>query len=280
MNASPDRSNSTQNKEDLGEKVRNIRRSKVDIQDRKYECTICGKSYLSYPALYTHKKNKHRDEKNNSEGVKKVKEAKSEIATSTSSKFAPISAESLDYFDATERKGHSSFIYFSEIFRDAFNDIFKENWDSQFKEMLQPCIAKLNDWDKYNLYIEFIKQCNPDSSKEYNCTELISCDQVLAEYLQLISKRTNPSYFKTVVKFVMLFREFLNKHHKKEKQPEYTASNTAEDAPQTSNEFVIDFMGLENPKFGFKKEESTELTVNLCRWMLDERYTAFKLSMK
>lgn len=35
------------------------RRSKNDIQGRDHKCTFCDKTYLSYPALYTHMKNKH-----------------------------------------------------------------------------------------------------------------------------------------------------------------------------------------------------------------------------
>jgi hypothetical protein len=36
-----------------------MRKTKHSIYDRIYKCHICGKSYLSYPALYTHNKNKH-----------------------------------------------------------------------------------------------------------------------------------------------------------------------------------------------------------------------------
>jgi hypothetical protein len=35
------------------------RRSKNDSQGRNFECDLCDKKYLSYPALYTHKKQKH-----------------------------------------------------------------------------------------------------------------------------------------------------------------------------------------------------------------------------
>lgn len=34
------------------------RRSRADTNNRKFVCG-CGKSYLSYPALYTHIKQKH-----------------------------------------------------------------------------------------------------------------------------------------------------------------------------------------------------------------------------
>lgn len=35
------------------------RRSKNDVQGRDHRCNYCDKTYLSYPALYTHMKNKH-----------------------------------------------------------------------------------------------------------------------------------------------------------------------------------------------------------------------------
>lgn len=38
---------------------RRKRRSRDDPMERNYIC-VCGKRYLSYPALYTHIKNKHQ----------------------------------------------------------------------------------------------------------------------------------------------------------------------------------------------------------------------------
>lgn len=40
-------------------KPKQKRRSKNDFQGRDHKCTYCDKTYLSYPALYTHMKNKH-----------------------------------------------------------------------------------------------------------------------------------------------------------------------------------------------------------------------------
>ena len=40
-------------------KKKQKRRSKNDVHGRDYKCTFCDKTYLSYPALYTHMKNKH-----------------------------------------------------------------------------------------------------------------------------------------------------------------------------------------------------------------------------
>jgi hypothetical protein len=44
------------------------RRSKTDPEGRRFQCG-CGKTYLSYPALYTHIKNKHGGDQPNGTNV-------------------------------------------------------------------------------------------------------------------------------------------------------------------------------------------------------------------
>jgi hypothetical protein len=46
------------------EEKKRIRRTKKNDVGRDFLCP-CGKSYLSYPALYTHIKNKHNGKVNN-----------------------------------------------------------------------------------------------------------------------------------------------------------------------------------------------------------------------
>ena len=38
------------------DETKKLRRTKNDTAGRTYKCKFCGKSYLSYPALYTHSK--------------------------------------------------------------------------------------------------------------------------------------------------------------------------------------------------------------------------------
>jgi len=40
-------------------KIKGKRRSKNETEGRNYKCTQCERTYLSYPALYTHIKTKH-----------------------------------------------------------------------------------------------------------------------------------------------------------------------------------------------------------------------------
>ena len=46
------------------------RRNRKDKESRDYTC-LCGKSYLSYAAAYTHTKNKHVGDKKFINGIKK-----------------------------------------------------------------------------------------------------------------------------------------------------------------------------------------------------------------
>ena len=46
------------------------RRKRKDPESRDFSC-LCGKSYLSYAAAYTHAKNKHQGDKTYLDGIKK-----------------------------------------------------------------------------------------------------------------------------------------------------------------------------------------------------------------
>lgn len=103
------------------------------------------------------------------------------------------------------------------------------------------------------------------------------CDEVFAEYLHYVSKICNETFFKEVVKFVILFRENVNIVNK---NPKFSEENTAEDAPDSSNEFILEFLCIDSGnKFSVKKEESIELTQNLCSWMFRNNYSHSKLAL-
>ena len=61
----------------------------------------------------------------------------------------------------------------------------------------------------------------------------------------------------------------------------YTEANDAEDVPDSSNEFITDFINPEekNNDLGFDKDECIDLTMNLCYWMYENNFTCSKLSL-
>jgi hypothetical protein len=80
-----------------------------------------------------------------------------------------------------------------------------------------------------------------------------------------------------------LFREYVNQFYsnKVENGIEFTTQEKAEDVPDTSNEFILDFIDPDenNNDFGFSKDECIDLIQNLCHWMYENNFTCSKLSM-
>lgn len=56
---SEEESNSEGHNDGAGQQRTTKRRSKNDQEGRDFKCNLCAKTYLSYPALYTHMKQKH-----------------------------------------------------------------------------------------------------------------------------------------------------------------------------------------------------------------------------
>ena len=98
-----------------------------------------------------------------------------------------------------------------------------------------------------------------------------------------MSIHCNPNYYVKLVKFVTLFREHSNQINSPkvtEANKVYTEEFNAEDVPDTSNEFITDFLNPEdnNDDLGFTKDEAIDLTQNLCYWMYENNFTCSKLS--
>ena len=98
----------------------------------------------------------------------------------------------------------------------------------------------------------------------------------------------NNTYYIKLIIFITLFREHVNIFNKRKlseningMEKEYTEVTNAEDVPDSSNEFITEFLDpdVRNNDFGFSKEESIDLTQNLCYWMYENNFTCSKLSL-
>ena len=72
--------NEFDSKDDDDERKRTKRRSKNDNDGRNHKCPTCGKSYLSYPALYTHIKQKHNANGHSGRGRGRPKKDTGEVS--------------------------------------------------------------------------------------------------------------------------------------------------------------------------------------------------------
>ena len=274
--------NESNSKNESEEKRKRI--TKNDNSGRTFICKLCDKSYLSYPALYTHCKQKHNTCNTSGRGRGRPKKENGE-SFSERLKYNPLDAS---YFLKENRKGTTNYDDFEKSIKDAFNELYShENNDrNKSKEMKiysnieeHPFLGKFL-LDKHDVNIKI------DDEKEVS-------DKVFMDYLNKMSLHVNPIYFTKLIIFVTLFREFVNINEFKKKNKdlnneidlnnndntEYTSVNSAEDVPDLSNEFINDFLDTDKILFGFNKEDSIDLTQNFCHWMYENNFTSSKLTL-
>ena len=126
-----------------------------------------------------------------------------------------------------------------------------------------------NDWHK------------PLLSTDNSATSLKpSCDDIFCNYLKEVSAKTNRDYFHFIFKFVILFRECINKQKRKNEQftEDFTQLNPAETVPDTCNEFIIDFMDP-NDYYGLDTNELIEAIQHFCFWLYFNNFTTSRLTL-
>ena len=139
---------------------------------------------------------------------------------------------------------------------------------------------------------KFLKQYNEvedhpllrDIRGNGNINEVKTCDNIKFEYLKNVAQKTNDNYFVFVFKFVLLFRECINKFKKLDGniEREYCEVQGAEAAPDLCNEFISDFMES-NEYFGMNSDENKtefiEIIQHYCYWLFENGYTSSRLTL-
>ena len=112
-------------------------------------------------------------------------------------------------------------------------------------------------------------------------------DKIFIDYLNKMSVFCDKKYFTELIKFVTLFREYINIMNRridnKNNNQEYTDINDAENIANYSNGFINKFLypkGEDNDFFSFVKDESIDLVQNICYWMYDNNFTPYKIILK
>lgn len=119
---------------------------------------------------------------------------------------------------------------------------------------------------------------NQVESKKQNTIKCNVIDEIFSKYLVEVNRDCNEAYFEFVTKFVILFRECINKIKSENSLEEYSTQNNADTVPDTCNEFVTDFMeGYDY--FGLDTMELIEIIQHLCNWLYENKFTTSKLSL-
>jgi len=260
------------------------RRSKNDQDGRKYQCD-CGKSYLSQPALTNHKKTKHE---NSHCSAKRGRGRPRKNPCLSSNNKDNNEARMENFFQDERRRVKDNERYkITDCAQSVFVDVFV-----QHKSHLD---NKLERMDESKFFKQILRK--DDKSDENNVNgKNKTCDAIFIEYLEYLSHHTNKDFFVFAFKFMVLFRECINKYKNvelvnrkcilNEEIPDdvtdYTQQYNADQVPDLCNEFITDFM--ENADFfGMNSEEERNELIDViqhfCHWLFKKSYTSSKLTL-
>ena len=119
-----------------------------------------------------------------------------------------------------------------------------------------------------------------------NCSPAINIvnkppiDCIIFQYIKYISNIIEKDYVVFIIKFIIIFRQYLNKEkqdlinseHINEKKKEYTQIYGASVIPDFFNDFLMDFMENRN-YFNLDKDELVKIIEYFCFWLFSEGYT-------
>ena len=264
-----------ENEQNIQKKIR--KRAKKNESDiRNYKCSLCDKSYLSYPALYTHCKQKHNTSNHSERGRGRPKKEQNELNIEKN-RYDPLTT---NYFEKEDRKGITKIENIKECTQKAFNYLYGNESSEDIKQKIKE--RKMKEYTKIEDHPFLGKFINDDHDINKNLeNEKIPTDFVLINYLNKMSNYCNEKYYVKLIIFVTLFREHINiaLQDKVPNDKEFTQMVEAEDVPESSNEFITDFLFPNDEDYGFEmsKEEAIDLTRNLCNWMYLNNLTCSKL---
>ena len=264
-------SKTTKDKNNNNNEQNDIENNKKKLDNHRiYKCKDCDKSYLSYPALFTHRKQKHNI--NSINGGKRGRPKKINVINKIEKiKYNPLN---VSFFLKDERTGN---VQNENDFKFSINFAFNSLYNDDKKDIIIK-LKKMKFYTDLNShpFLKMFLNDNHDVNIKIEDDEL-AIDYVFIDYLNKMSLYCNKEYYGKLILFVLLFREFINLK-KSDKNENYSNNHNAEDVPDLSNEFINDFLEPENKYFDFDKEESINLTQNICNWMYENNFTSTELS--
>ena len=269
---------------------------------KKYTCS-CGKEYLSQPAYCNHKKIKHSpeyisetlhaQEKLEEDNKKCIKEKENYNEFLNKEKRKPNYLElNEDKKDEIEKSIRNNFNEIYSLVKNQFLNSSKWETPEEY-----PLYKEVHDnWEGNELkkaisYFHNAKSNYVSKSKRRNLKKIESptIDKLFILYLKHVSKLTNNSYINIIIKFIILFREYINELKAGQVTPniiedgkkDFTQLFHARELTYLCNNFFLEFL----PKFNSvvsdeNKEEFKEIIQHFCYWLFDNHYAKSILHLK
>ena len=278
------------------EKEKRTRRGKNETTERIFKCPDCEKSYLSGPALIIHRKTKHNFNKSNENKARgrPKKEPQNEnyytIGQNHYNNFLNNKMRKQILLETNDNANdNNDKLLSTEQIKENLNKIF-----NQYKLDIFSNIDRIENYPFYKLMIDIWDKesidlnmesykdnfCNNEKIENYKKYNSPSLDYILILYLKEFCNQINKDYFLFMSKFVIFFREWINKikkdiikeEYKTENKNEYSQIFSAESVPDYCNDFFIEFM---EPKefFGLNNNEFLEIAQHFCFWLYLNKYS-------
>ena len=265
-------------------KTKRHRRRKSIEDSRDFKCPECFRTYLSSSALKNHRRMKHNfgiENEKKGRGRPKKEFLEEEYMNQTRKDY--------NNFLEEKKKKKEENVDLSDI-KGVFNDMFIRYRNDLFEE-----VENIEKNTFYNLFIENWEKDNKTISNNLekesyssmlNCSPAINIvnkppiDCIFFQYIKYISNIIEKDYVVFIIKFIIIFRQYLNKEkqglinseHINEKKKEYTQIYDASVIPDFFNDFLMDFMENRN-YFNLDKDELVKIIEYFCFWLFSEGYT-------
>lgn len=265
-------------------KTKRHRRGKSIEDSRDFKCPECFRTYLSSSALKNHRRMKHNfgiENEKKGRGRPKKEFLEEEYMNQTRKDYNNFLEEKKkkkeENVDLSDIKGvfNDMFIrYRNDLFeevenieKNTFYNLFKENWEKDNKT-----ISNNLEKESYSSMLN----CSP----AINIVNKPPIDCIFFQYIKYISNIIEKDYVVFIIKFIIIFRQYLNKEkqglinseHINEKKKEYTQIYDASVIPDFFNDFLMDFMENRN-YFNLDKDELVKIIEYFCFWLFSEGYT-------
>ena len=248
----------SKNRSDYGlQEIRRRRTSRNNNYESKFTCDSCEKSYLSYAALYTHRKNKHTNLPNDTREPRRSRKELRNIHTSVN--FLSNGALT---------QGQTAFEQLDVLFNEAFDKIY-------FKSGRTNILPKYGCYNRHPLFETFYEFSKLPLKLE---RIMSSIDLIMANYIFESKDSFEAKTILVLLKYVMLFRDYLNSYFFSTKGV-YTAVTNAEDLPEKINDFILKFLVLDEDMFGMEVFEIIEYSQHFCDWLYSCSFSSLKITL-
>ncbi|KAL4450783.1 hypothetical protein ABPG74_011625 [Tetrahymena malaccensis] len=284
------------------------RRTRTDPNNRNYICG-CGKSYLSYPALYTHVKQKH-DGKAPSD-TKKPEKSRGQRGRPTTTNQQIEGNDTYEHeTDNMSSDSNDALNVVEELVLCLYNQlnqdtsiILNENSSNSLQDLKDSFPTDIfdnaSDYQVIQNHLEEVFNCEGyiDEPESTDGIVKTKCNLVFGLFIYSVGKHLKGYALKEIIFYCCLFRKALNEKGWKilqelginsnlaDQDQEFCEKNSAQNVLEISNEFITEILPTYLEKYqhqiqdykiiNLQSLESTiiKITQHFCNWLYARRYT-------